>query len=296
LGRGLLWRVPREEDAIGGADRQQRKERMDEVTSRSYLKVVAKTLRVMEVMASLGHEVRLTELARALKFPKATTFRILFTLGQLGYVEQDAGTGTYRLSEKADWSRRDQFRDSLKGIARPYMERLLSRFEQTVNLGVLDQDQVLYIDILEGLRSIRMAATVNTYGPLHCTALGKSILAYLPPDECLGILKRRPLARFTANTITLAPQLMHHLSKVRSRGYAVDNEEAERGARCVAVPIFNSENQPAAGMSVSGPTSHIQRSTAREIADVLINYGARISERMGSNSGKGYYEAEAKLA
>lgn len=251
-----------------------------EVKSRSYLKVVAKAIRLMETMVSLRQETRLTDLSKALNFPKATTFRILFTLGQLGYVEQNADTGAYRLSEKAGWSHRDQFRESLKSVAHPFMERLLSRFEQTVNLGVLDRDQLLYIEILEGLRSIRMAAIVNTYGPLHSTALGKSILAHLPPQECLEILKRRPLARFTANTIVSLPQLIRHLAKVRSRGYAVDNEEAERGARCVAIPILNSEGRPVAGISVSGPISHIQRSTVREIAGALMDYGTRISERM----------------
>jgi DNA-binding IclR family transcriptional regulator len=254
---------------------------MDQVKNRSYLKVVAKAIRVMETMASFDRESRLTDLSKALKFPKATVFRILFTLEQLGYVEQNASTGTYRLSEKTGWSRRHEFRESLKSIARPFMQRLLGRFEQTVNLGVLDQDQMLYIEILEGLRSIRMAATVNTFGPLHCTALGKSILAHLPADECLEILNHRPLARYTSNTIVSTSRLIHHLRKVRSCGYAVDNEEAERGARCVAVPIFNSESRPAASISVSGPISHIQRSTVQEIAQALIACGRSISERMG---------------
>jgi DNA-binding IclR family transcriptional regulator len=265
---------------------------MEQAKNRSYLKVVAKAIRVMEAMANSEGESRLTDLSKALKFPKATVFRILFTLQQVGYVEQNEGTGTYRLSEKAGWSRRQEFRQSLKSIARPFMQRLLGRFEQTVNLAVLDQNQILYIEILEGLRSIRMAATVNAFGPLHCTALGKSILAHLPADECLQILNHRPLARYTGNTIVSTSQLIHRLRKVRSCGYAVDNEEAERGARCVAVPIFNSAGRPAAGISVSGPTSHIQRSTVREIADALIDCGRSISERMGCASREGRQHPE----
>lgn len=254
---------------------------MEQTANRGFLKVVAKTLRIMEAMGSSGTESRLTDLSKSLKMPKATVFRILFTLESLGYVQQDQSTGMYRLTEKAGWFHRDQSWDTLRSVARPFMERLLSRFEQTVNLGVLDRDQVLYVEILEGLRSIRMLATVNTYAPLHCTAMGKSMLAYLAPEEVAEAIKRRPLRRFTANTIVSVPRLVHHLKKVHLRGYAVDNEEVERGARCVAVAILNPDGKPMAAISVSGPISHIQRSTVKEIAEAVMDCCAQISERMG---------------
>lgn len=260
---------------------EQRVGSIEQIRNRGFLKVVAKTLRLMETMDTTGNELRLTDLSKSLKMPKATVFRILFTLETLGYARQDQRTGKYRLTEKAGWLRRDRSWDSLRGVARPFMERLLSRFEQTVNLGVLDRGQILYIEILEGLRSIRMMATVNTYAPLHCTALGKSILAYLAAEDVLDVLKKRQLRRFTANTIVSLPCLVQHLKKIHLRGYAVDNEEKERGARCVAAPILNPRGKAVAGLSISGPISHICRSNIKGIAEAVIECCVQISERTG---------------
>src|SRR5215831_6894930 len=166
---------------------------MTEQLNPSYLKVVAKTFRVIETLSQAKSGLPLSELARHVKQPKATVFRILFTLKQLGYVEQDSSDETYKLSPQRNWQTQNELRETLKAIARPHMERILARFEQTVCLGMLDQYQILYIEILEGLRSIRMAATVNAYAPVHSTSLGKSILAFLEPPEAEAILRRKPL-------------------------------------------------------------------------------------------------------
>jgi IclR family acetate operon transcriptional repressor len=138
---------------------------MTERGNPSYLKVVAKTFRVIETLSHAKSGVPLSELARHVEQPKATVFRILFTLKQLGYVEQDPTSETYKLSPQRNWQTQNELRETFKAIARPHMERILARFEQTVCLGMLDQYQILYIEILEGLRSIRMAATVNAYAP-----------------------------------------------------------------------------------------------------------------------------------
>jgi DNA-binding IclR family transcriptional regulator len=143
------------------------------------------------------------------------------------------------------------------------MERILARFEQTPCLGMLDQYQILYIEILEGLRSIRMAATVNAYAPVHSTSLGKSILAFLPEAE--AILSRKPVTQLTGKTITSIGLLKRHLGLVKKKGYAVDNEETERGARCVGAPIYNTHGRPYAAMSVAGPISYIQGNSCRRL-------------------------------
>ncbi len=256
---------------------------MSERVNPSYLKVVAKTFRVVETLSHEKSGLPLSELARRVKQPKATVFRILFTLKQLGYAEQDPHSEAYRLSEQLGWQTRNKVREILKAVARPHLERVLGRFEQTVCLGMLDQDQVFYVEILEGLRSIRMAATVNTYAPIHSTSLGKSILAFLEPAEAEAILERRPLNlnKLTKNTITSLPVLMRHLAHVRERGYAVDNEETERGARCVGAPIYNAQGKPFAAISVSGPVSHIRGDHVSKIAHALKDVCARISRQVG---------------
>lgn len=253
----------------------------------TYLKVVGKTFAIIETMAQTKTTIRLTDLSQRLKQPKATVFRILYTLRQLGYVRQDPRTETYQLTGRITYNIRDNGREALKAVAHPYMEKLLGRFEQTVCLGVLEHGQVFYVEILEGIRAIRMAALPNTYAPIHATALGKSILAFLEPQQARQILNERPLRKFTERTITSPSLLLRSLSRIRDQGFAVDNEETERGARCVAAPICNSQGKAFAAISVSGPVSHIRRNSFGEIALVLKEVTQEISARLGGENRMG---------
>src|SRR3954471_16860983 len=131
----------------------------DETHGANFLKVVEKVFCVIETLAPAEHGMRVSDLARELKQPKATVYRILFTLQKLGYVRQDLDTLAYVCTAHVGWLTRDKANGTLRQIARSHMERLLARFEQTVNLAIFDQERVFYIEILQGLRSIRMAAT-----------------------------------------------------------------------------------------------------------------------------------------
>jgi DNA-binding IclR family transcriptional regulator len=247
------------------------------------LKVVVKTFQVVEAIAEYPNGVQLGELAKKCgKQPKATIFRILHTLKALGYVRQDEESGAYLLAQEASCFSRGEVRESLKRAAKPYLERLLGSFEQTVALGVLDRDQLLYVQILEGLRSIRMNATVNTYAPLHCTSMGKAILSRLSPDELRDIADRKLLTKFTPKTITSIGKLERHLAEVRSRGYATDDEETEEGARCVGAAIIGNKGRAMAAISVSGPTSFITAARVPEIAREVKRACRAISELMGA--------------
>jgi IclR family acetate operon transcriptional repressor len=253
---------------------------------RNILKVVAKTFRVIEVVAQHSDGIQLGELARKCeKAPKATVFRILHTLKALGYVQQDEASGAYRLTQELVWLGRSETRDSLIRAARPHLERLRAQFEQTVGLAVLDKDQLLYIEILEGLRSIRMNATVNTYAPLHCTSLGKAILSKLDAEEMARVLGRKPPAKFTSKTITSIALLERHLAEVRAQGYAVDDEETEEGARCVGAAIIGRLGKPVGAISVSGPVSAISLERVPAIAREVKKACKVISELLGAPDG-----------
>lgn len=255
-------------------------------TDRNFLKVVAKTFRVIEVIAQHPDGIQLGELSRKCSGqPKATIFRILYTLKKLGYVEQKENSGAYRLSSEIGFLGRGDSRETLKRAARPHLERLRAQFEQTVALAVLDRNQLMYIEILDGLRSIRMNATVNTYAALHSTSLGKAILSQLPPEDAVRILQNRTLAKFTPKTITSLSSLGRHLAEVRSQGYAVDDEETEEGARCVGAPINGRQGGPIAAISVSGPLSALPFERIPEMARELKKACRSISELLGSHSG-----------
>jgi DNA-binding IclR family transcriptional regulator len=225
--------------------------------------------------------VRVSELARTLQLPKATVFRILYTLQEIGYARKDPVSRSYISVHGASWLNHDEARETLKKIARPYMEKLLTRFEQTVNLAVLDKEQVLYTEILEGLRSIRMSANVNTYAPVHATAVGKSMLAFLHPTEAEEILRKRSRPKLTAKTVTSVQALLRSFKKTREQGFALDDEETEKGARCVAAPIFNSQGRPIAAVSISGPVSHMPPKTVKQVSVALAEATGRISAQLG---------------
>jgi IclR family KDG regulon transcriptional repressor len=248
---------------------------------RDILKVVAKTFQVIEVLAVASDGAGVTMLARKIKQPKATVFRILSTLSQLGYAEKDDVSNSYRLTSKVRLLVHGEKRETLCRASRPFMERLLSQFEQAVNLAMLDHNQVVYVDMLEGLRSIRMSATVNTYAPVHCTAIGKSIIAFLPSEVSDRILKSRPMLRLTANTIQTIPALQKHLGRIRTQGFAVDDEETEAGARCVGAPIYDPTGIPFAALSVSGPTSHIHGKKLLIMARAVKESANKISAKLG---------------
>jgi IclR family KDG regulon transcriptional repressor len=247
---------------------------------REILKVVAKTFQVIEMLAQASDGAGVTMLARKIKQPKATVFRILSTLSQLGYAEKDV-SNSYRLTSKVRLLVHGEKRETLCRAARPFMERLLSQFEQAVNLAMLDHNQVVYVDMLEGLRSIRMSATVNTYAPVHCTAIGKSIIAFLPPEMSDQILRSRPMLRLTPNTIQTMPALQKHLERIRIQGFAVDDEETEAGARCVGAPIYDPTGIPFAALSVSGPTSHMQGRQLLVMARAVKESAKKISAKLG---------------
>ena len=270
---------------------------MPEKIDRNLLKVVTKTFRVIEVIAQYPHGIQLGEIAsKSGKQPKATVFRILHTLKVLGYVQQDDSSGAYQLSSQLALLGRGEAKSTLKRIARPYLERLLGQFEQTVSLGALDHDQLQYVQILEGLRSIRMNATVNSYAPLHSTSLGKAILSKLQPTEVHRLLGGKSLARLTSKTIPSVTLLKKHLAQVLQQGFAVDDEETEEGARCIGAVICGLEGQPVAAISISGPLSLVPFERVPEIAREVKRSCRSISELLGvQHSFSGFVEKPRAL-
>jgi IclR family acetate operon transcriptional repressor len=195
--------------------------------------------------------------------PKSSVHRYLEVLVQEGFLERDAQSGTYRLGAQIV-SLAINETPLLVLRARPYLERLRDRFDETVNLGILSGDNIVYLDIVESPRTVRLAARVGDRDMVHSTALGKAIVAGLPEAEVRAMLQRTGLPRRTANTITRAQDFMKHLELVRRHGFAVDDQENDVEGRCVAVAIPASRVQYA--ISVSGITSRFPMSKTTDVA------------------------------
>jgi DNA-binding IclR family transcriptional regulator len=144
------------------------------------------------------------------------------------------------------------------------------------------------MDKIEPSRSVRMITRVGASNPLHCTSVGKAILAFLPEERIADILRRIRYERFTSRTIATAEALRVEIEKTRRRGYAVDDEELEEGLRCIAVPLLDAQRQPIAAVSVSGPSFRVTAQKLPLIANHLLQCVRGISADMGYvSSGRG---------
>jgi len=221
--------------------------------------MVEHTMRVLELFAGSSAELRLKDISAQAHVGSASTFRILRTLANLGYVNKDVSTGRYRMASKMrELATCSQFKPGMHQVARPYLEHLREQFNETVSLAVLQDAEIVYLDILESTRAFRMAEAVGSRVPVHATALGKAITAHVSQKKLDEILCRCPWTRFTSRTITKPRDFVKALAKVRRQAYGRDNEETEQGACSFASAIQNGATGDAvAGISVSGPTCRL---------------------------------------
>jgi len=199
------------------------------------IKVLNKSLSILEILLQQGSAMNMTELSDKLKLYPSTIHRILDTLKYRGYVEQDPHTQKYQLGLKAlELGMAKLHQMDLVREATPYLRELVKQCNETVHLGVLEDGEVLYLAKEESSQTIRMISYVGKRAPLHCTSLGKVILA--SAEERKKILGKKVFPRFTENTITDKGELEKELGKVREQGFALDREENEKDVRCVAAP------------------------------------------------------------
>jgi DNA-binding IclR family transcriptional regulator len=163
------------------------------------------------------------------------------------------------------------------------MRDLASLFDETVNLGLLDQGQVIYLDKLESRELLRMDSGIGTACRAYASALGKSMLAFLPKQELDKYIDEVTLTSFTANTIDSREKLVKELAKIRKHGYAVDNEELAQELYCVGAPIFDLNGYPSFALSVSGPVRRIKN--MKGIPGRLMESTQALSRQLGFPGG-----------
>ena len=248
------------------------------------IKVLNKSLSILEILLQKGSAMNMTELSEKLGFYPSTIHRILDTLKHWGYVEQDPHTQKYQLGLKAlELGMAKLHQMDLVREATPCLKELVNQCNETVHLGVLEEGEVLYLAKEESSQTIRMISYVGKRAPLHCTGLGKVLLAHLPEKERKRILFRKELPRLTENTITDKRELEKELSKVREQGFAFDREENEKDVCCIAAPIRNYQGEVIAALSISSPAFRIDKNTQNNLKKALIETSEKISMRLGYN-------------
>ncbi|CEP67980.1 Transcription regulator IclR, C-terminal [Moorella glycerini] len=247
-----------------------------------HVQSLEKGLKILEALAAAAEGVGLSDLSRRLGLNKSTVYRMLTTLKAYGYVDQEPVTGKYILGLKIlDLSGSLLDRLDVRTIAHPYLKELAARSQEVAHMVVRDGPEAVYVDKVEGNRTIRMYSQIGRRVALHSTAVGKAILAFLPPEEVEKIIASRDLPRFTPRTITTLPALHGELEQVRQRGYAIDDGENEEGIRCVGAPIFDYRGQVVAALSISGPTVHVTPERVPELGQLVRWAGEEISRRLG---------------
>ena len=244
---------------------------------------VAHALDLLEEFSGDVNELGVTELSRRLKLHKNNVFRLLATLEAKGYVEQNKITENYRLGLKAlELGQRYIKQVGLIKQAKPFLEEIVDKVNETTYLGILRDGFAVYLDAVEAKRTVRVVSRVGLRLPAHCSAIGKAQVAYLSESELERIFPNKTLERFTENTITDRERLFEHLKEVREKGYAIDNEEYEKEVKCVGVPIFDYTGRVVGGISVSGPAYRMtDRRLEEEIIPVVKEVGEKISRKLG---------------
>lgn len=221
--------------------------------------MLGSAIRILEVILDSKGELSLHEVSSIANVGKTSTFRILYTLDKLGYVQRNPSSGKYRLGLKIlTAGQKALSADHFLESARPYLEELRKKVDETTNLAALRNGRIVYLDIVESLHAFRMVGTLGSIVPWHSTALGKVIAAQLPAFRVRELLKGHKMTRFTKYTITSRRTFISSLTKVRKQGYAIDDQETELGATCIAVPLLDNHSHPIGAISVSGPTPRVK--------------------------------------
>ena len=243
---------------------------------------------VLDLLGESDMPLGLAQVASSLQLHKSTAHRFLMVLERHRMVERTSA-GKFRLGLRLfDFGNRAIEQYDLRDRAQPHLRRLVTETEETAHLCILEAARVIYIDKIEPARSVRMITRIGASNPVHCTSVGKAILAFLPEDRAADIVRRLRFERFTNHTITTPEALRTEMEKTRRRGYAVDDEEYEEGLRCIAVPLLDAQRQPVAAISVSGPSFRVTAQKLPSIANHLLQCVRGISADMGySSTGRG---------
>ncbi|MBS7525290.1 IclR family transcriptional regulator [Fusibacter paucivorans] len=247
----------------------------------AHVKSVERAFILVEELAKEPREYSLTEISRTLNWPKSTVHGLLSTLVQYRYVDQSPETGRYRLGIRFfELGMHVGRMWDIRGVASPYIQKLNQTLGEMVQLGTEDKGEVLYLDKIDSLHLIRLVSEIGGRLPLHCTGLGKVLLAYMPSDQMHFIIRKHGLKRFTDRTITTLPLLEKDLSAIRDQGYAMDDGEIMEGIRCIAAPIFDGRNHVRYAVSVSGLLADMKGTKLGQVKASVVRTADEISKAM----------------
>jgi len=243
---------------------------------------IERALTLLEALEDSRGEVGIAELSKRVGLHVSTVHRILATLVERGYARQNPETGRYALGAKALHLAESYLGQmDIRRVARPVLERLSQETGETATLVILDRREALYLDKVESPQSLRIFSRIGRRAPLHSTAVGKVLLADRSKAQVDALLGRGPLERLTKHTITSVIHVRRELEKVRDQGFALDREECEEGACCIAVPIHNAQGEVEAALGISAPTTRLTPRRMEDLIPIVLRTGREVSAQLG---------------
>lgn len=246
------------------------------------VQVLERAVDILQVLSEDSHELGAGEVADRLSLHKSTIHRLLMVLDHHRLIRRNNETGKYALGLRLfELGTRAVRGLRLRDQAQPFLEQLARETGETAHICVLDGADMVSIGYAEGPRSLRMPATVGRRTPAYCSAVGKAVLAFLSESVRDDVLSGRPLRACTSRTLVTREAILSDLRRTRTRGYAIDDEEIEKGLRCIGGPVWNYTGEVVAAISVAGPAFRITRSRVRVIARAVRATTRRLSTELG---------------
>jgi IclR family acetate operon transcriptional repressor len=243
-----------------------------------------RALKILAIVAE-GDGLSLSEVSARSGLAASTAYRMLTTLEAHGMVEFDKveqlwsiGVETYRMGSA--FLRRRKLVDR----ARTVMQELMEKTGETANLGVAEDDCIVFVSQVETHQAIRAFFRPGQRSPFHASGIGKAVLAHLPAERVAAIVGRTGLEAFTERTLSNRDRLGVDLSEIRKRGWSLDDEERHPGMRCVAAPIFNEFGEPVGGVSISGPTVRVTPERIETIGPLVSAAAAEVTQMIGGKT------------
>jgi DNA-binding IclR family transcriptional regulator len=238
-------------------------------------------MKTLELLAE-KEKLSVSDVAKDLGLDRTASHRHLATLKELGYVEQDEAHRYQLTSKLLTLGSKYAQRFEIRKMARPYLEKLNNAFNETINLGIFINNDILHIDRVDSTEILRIDARLGTRAPAYCTALGKAILSVLSSDELDAYLNEINLEQYTPNTIISPKKLRIELKETLKRGYAIDNEEFVTGLMCIASPVYYIADRTYYAISLSVPTARFFEVEAKRGQHFIKSVVRELSEKLGN--------------
>ena len=246
-----------------------------------FIRSFAKGIKVLELLSD-NEFLTVTQVARLMDINRASSHRFLSTLKELGYADKDDNSRYYLTFKVIELGMKVLDRFEIRKIARPFLQELSNKFNETINLGYFNGEEVLTIDKIDSTEILRMDAGIGGGEPAYCTSLGKAILAFLPDQQLEKYLQETELIPFTSNTVISVDKLRAELMLIKENGYSIDDEELSVGLRCVGAPLFDHNRRANYAISLSGPSIRMGSKKIEEMTRELKKICQILSGKMGN--------------